>query len=209
MNVGSLLWVFIFALVLYLYLLLFSESILLRVGRLKSSSLIYKIFMKKSTRLERILSEVITRAEEVGLPIPNTEIWQVRRFFIGIFHDGWATYPEYRILISPGPSRYSDDDLRMLIAHEFAHCIDYLIHCYKHPEFGYCIDMRTPRKGHPVLERFTDLNVEEFADIISVYLYSKEMFFEASKRRNWSRMSYDLILRTEFTTKYKIIKSVE
>jgi len=113
---------------------------------------------------------------------------------LGLIFNGLAMYPDYRIFIyTLKYERYSDDDLRILIAHEVGHCIDYF----------------TNRCGHPLLIRLRKLSREEFANVIAAYLYSKEMVLDVAGRKKWPKCDIEIINKIDFTVRYKVANSVD
>jgi hypothetical protein len=155
--------------------------------------LLHRLSTKRDERLEKILDEVLEKCKEAGLVVPKLEIWKIRWFFVRLDFNGIAVCPKYGIYIDDEFEEYCDDDLRILIAHEVGHCIDFFTH----------------RCGHPLSFRLIGLNDEEFAEVIAAYLYSKEMLFEAEDRGKIGKYDLEIIRNIDFTVKYNMAKSVE
>lgn len=127
-------------------------------------------FTYQDVRLERILEEVQQRAKEKGFPVFPIKIRMIKSF-VRVGFDGEARYPDdkpnFNLIYISGcfVHDYTDDHLRILIAHEV----------------GHIIDGRSKRAGCPIFSKIACLASEEFADFVSGCLYSKDMFLKAAE----------------------------
>lgn len=143
-----------------------------------------RIFTEKDTRLNNLLREVCGLAEQKGFLAIETDIRWVRSFVgaTDVCAEVYSLNEIYCIYIfSSVVYDYSDDELRLLIAHEVGHIIDW----------------KSRRAGHPVFPLTRSFNREEFADFIVAYLYSSKSLFRVAEKRNWDKESLRAVKNLE------------
>ena len=160
------------------------------------SGFLVKIFTKQDKKLSQLLAEVLLIAKKKGFPPMKCFISKVNWLVAPCItndYDGLVVHlhqiSSHKIFVfSSSITGYSDDDLRILIAHEIGHCIDH----------------ETKRTGHPVFRRIGEFEKEEFANFISAYLYSKEMLFDSARRCDYKCQSLNRLKYMEITDTYSI-----
>ena len=148
----------------------------------------FNFFTKEDERLSRLFRDVLQRSKEKGFPEYPVILRKVRSFvwttYDGLARNNTIRKDKNKIYIFERATRgYSDDDLRVLLAHEWGHILDGV----------------TKRTGHPVFARVKRFDSEEFADFIAAYLYSKEMLFDTARRCKYDGRSLDKLNNIEIT----------
>lgn len=164
------------------------------VSNSDGDSWIFWIFTKKSLRLEKLLQEAIDICEQRGFNNLHFTIRFVSRMVL-TNRCGSINFRSSRIFMyKSNTSKYSDNDLRILIGHELGHAI-----------------YRRGINSHPILGRISKItsNEEEVADMMSIYLYGKDMFLRSYKESYFYSKLADKIDAIEFTRPHLFLPSIK
>ena len=163
----------------------------------KLSRLFWKLFIRPDKNLEYLLKEVIDTSLSRGFPLMKCSIWRVHPLISSscngmICHDPLSGDI---FIFQSNTFNFSQDELRILIAHEI----------------GHHIDMRTSSLliSHPFTDRIrkSDLDQEEVAWFIAAYLYSIEAVLIYAKRH--SNFIPNRLRNVEICRAYLVYKGVE
>lgn len=164
------------------------------VMNLNEDAFLYRILTQKNSKLEELLKEMLDICKQRGFNDLNFTIRFVGR---AVTSDrcGSIYHPLSRIFIyKNNTDKYSDDDLRMLIAHEAGHAM-----------------FRQYKKSHPILERISKITLdeEEIADAMSIYIYGKEMFLKSHAKGNFQSSLSRKIDKIEFTRPHLFVSATK
>ncbi len=128
------------------------------------NEIIELLITRPDYRLEIILTEVMNKSNEKGFTIKRPNIRVLKKGLGLLSPNGFpslacASGHLNRILFDEKWLKFDKCfDLRIAMAHELGHVVDY----------------QTKRFGHPLFEKICYVNKEMFADAFTAFLYSKE-----------------------------------
>ena len=139
-------------------------------GKFSERNYLLSALTYQDAEVNSVATEVITRARSKGFKL-RTPIIRKTRALVGPlgWREGWSTRIFYAV--ANRNSRAIIIDSHQVNSSTFDHqCLKILL---AH-EIGHIIDFESSRKGHPLLNNYKDISNENFANLIVVYLYSKE-----------------------------------